>query len=138
MDHSGPLAEQIAALDIGAPAFVFSTNYSESYVPQIAEFIEPQGRFGLIDDPSVLDVMPFKVKAVSTHWELMFTRSLFSTDDMARQGEILDIVAGLIDGGKIRSTATETFGTINADNLKRAHVLIESGKAKGKVVLEGF
>ncbi|MEP4036066.1 zinc-binding alcohol dehydrogenase family protein [Pseudophaeobacter sp.] len=138
VDHSKPLPEQIAALGIGAPAFVFSTNYSETYVPQIAEFIAPQGRFGLIDDPKGFHIMPFKGKAVSIHWELMFTRSLFTTEDIARQGDILDTVAGLIDAGKIRSTATESFGTINAANLKRAHALIESGKAKGKITLEGF
>jgi zinc-binding alcohol dehydrogenase family protein len=138
VDHSRALPEQIAALNIGAPAFVFSTNHSDTYVPQIAELIAPQGRFGLIDDPQGFDVMPFKAKAVSIHWELMFTRSLFSTDDIARQGEILDTVAGLIDAGKIRSTATESFGAINAENLKRAHALIESGRARGKITLEGF
>ncbi|OBY25148.1 zinc-binding alcohol dehydrogenase family protein [Leisingera sp. JC1] len=138
VDHSKPLPEQIAALGIGAPAFVFSTNYSETYVPQIAEFIAPQGRFGLIDDPKGFDIMPFKGKAVSIHWELMFTRSLFTTEDIARQADILDTVAGLIDAGKIRSTATESFGTINAANLMRAHALIERGKAKGKITLEGF
>src|SRR5690554_297253 len=138
VDHSKPLAGQIAALNIGAPAFVFSTSHSETYVPQIAEFIAPQGRFGLIDDPKGLDIMPLKVKAVSIHWELMFTRPLFTTEDIARQGEILNTVADLIDAGKIRSTATENFGKINAENLKRAHALIESGKAKGKIVLEGF
>lgn len=138
VDHSKPLPEQIAALGIGAPAFVFSTNHSESYVTQIAEFIAPQGRFGLIDDPENFDIMPFKGKAVSIHWELMFTRSLFTTEDIARQGDILDTIAGLIDAGKIRSTATKSFGAINAENLKRAHALIESGKAKGKIVLEGF
>ncbi|EJT84347.1 alginate lyase [Pseudomonas putida S11] len=31
-----------------------------------------------------------------------------------------------------------TSAAINASNLKRAHALIESGKAKGKIVLEGF
>ncbi|SNT72623.1 zinc-binding alcohol dehydrogenase family protein [Paracoccus seriniphilus] len=138
VDHSKPLPDQIAALNIGAPAFVFSTNHSETYVTQIAEFIAPQGRFGLIDDPEHFDIMPFKGKAVSIHWELMFTRSLFTTEDIARQGEILDTVAGLIDAGKVRSTATESFGTINAGNLKRAHALIESGRARGKIVLEGF
>jgi len=68
----------------------------------------------------------------------MFTRPLFTTEDIARQGEILNTVADLIDAGKIRSTATENFGKINAENLKRAHALLESGKAKGKIVLEGF
>ncbi|WP_118137664.1 zinc-binding alcohol dehydrogenase family protein [Oceanicella sp. SM1341] len=138
IDHAKPLAEQIAALGIGAPGFVFSTNHSDTYVPQIAEFIAPQGRVGLIDDPETFDIMPFKRKAASIHWELMFTRSLFTTADIAQQGEILDTVADMIDTGKVKSTATETFGTINAENLKRAHALIESGKAKGKIVLEGF
>lgn len=138
VDHSKPLPEQIAALNIGAPAFVFSTNHSDTYVGQIAEFIAPQGRFGLIDDPVGFDIMPFKGKAVSIHWELMFTRSLFTTTDISRQGEILDTVAGLIDTAKVRSTVTETFGTINAENLKRVHALIESGKVRGKIVLEGF
>jgi hypothetical protein len=32
----------------------------------------------------------------------------------------------------------ENFGPINAANLRRAHALIESGRARGKIVLEGF
>ncbi len=138
VDHSKPLSPQIEALGIGAPAFVFSTNYSETYVEQISELIAPQGRFGLIDDPPEFNIMPLKRKSVSLHWELMFTRSLFQTADMARQGEILDEVASLLDAGEIRSTTTETFGTISAENLTKAHTLLETGKAKGKVVLEGF
>ena len=138
VDHGQPLPAQIEALGIGAPGFVFSTTHTDQYVDQIAELIAPQGRFGLIDDPAVMDVMPFKTKAVSTHWELMFTRPLFGTADIGRQGEILNEVAGLLDAGKIRSTATETLGTINAANLKCAHAILESGKARGKLVLEGF
>ena len=119
VDHTKPLAAQVAAIGIGAPGFVFSTTHTGSYVGEIAELIAPQGRFGLIDDPEALDVMPFKTKCISTHWELMFTRSLFQTADMARQGEILNEVAGLVDAGRVRSTATETLGVINAANLKR-------------------
>ncbi|MGF1475291.1 MAG: zinc-binding alcohol dehydrogenase family protein [Geminicoccaceae bacterium] len=138
VDHSQPLPAQIDALGIGAPGFVFSTNHTEQYVGPIAELIAPQGRFGLIDDPDTLDILPFKTKAVSTHWELMFTRPLFETPDIARQGEILNQASELLDAGKIRSTATETLGTICAENLKRAHAILESGKARGKLVLEGF
>ncbi len=138
IDHSKPLPPQIEALGIGAPGFVFSTTHTGSYLGQIAELIAPQGRFGLIDDPDTLDVMPFKAKSISTHWELMFTRSLFQTADIARQGQILNEVSGLLDAGKVKSTATETLGTINAANLKRAHAILESGKARGKLVLEGF
>ena len=138
IDHREALPPQIEALGIGAPGFVFSTTHTGQYVAQIAELVAPQGRFGLIDDPDALDVMPFKLKSVSAHWELMFTRPLFRTSDMARQGEILDEVAALVDAGRIRSTATESMGLVSADNLKRAHALLESGKARGKIVLEGF
>lgn len=138
IDHSKPLAEQVAALGIGAPAFVFSTTETHRHLKEVMELIAPQGRFGLIDDPDSLDVLGFKRKAVSIHWELMFTRSIFETADIAEQGRLLNEVSRLIDEGKIRTTVTETISPINAANLKKAHAAIESGKTKGKLVLEGF
>ncbi len=138
IDHRKPLTEQIEALAIGTPEFVFSTNHSENYSVQASEFMAPQGRFGLIDDPTAFDIMPFKQKSISVHWEFMYTRSLFETKDMAAQGEVLAKVADLIDADMIQSTATESLGTINAANLTKAHTFLESGKAKGKLILEGF
>lgn len=138
IDHSRPLAPQIAELNIGAPAFVFSTTHTEQHASDIAELIAPQGRFGFIDDPKALDVMRFKRKAVSIHHELMFTRSLYGTPDMDEQGKILNSLAVLVDDGKIRTTLTEKLSPINAANLKTVHALIESGAARGKIVLEGF
>ncbi len=138
VDHSKPLADQVGALGIGAPGFVFSTTNTDKHVAEIVKLIAPQGRFGLIDDPATLDVVPFKRKSVSLHWELMFTRSTFQTADMGAQGVLLNEVARLVDAGTLRTTLGENFGTINAANLKRAHALIESGRAQGKVVLEGF
>ncbi|WJH41505.1 zinc-binding alcohol dehydrogenase family protein [Aliirhizobium terrae] len=138
IDHSKPIAEQVAALGIGAPAFVFSTTETHRHLKEIIELIAPQGRFGLIDDPDSLDVVGFKRKAASIHWELMFTRSIFETADIAEQGKLLNEVARLVDKGDIRTTITETLSPINAENLKKAHAAIESGRTKGKVVLEGF
>jgi NADPH:quinone reductase len=138
IDHGKPLPAQIAALGRGAPGFVFSTTSTDKHLASIAELIAPQGRFGLIDDPPSLDAVPFKRKSVSIHWELMFTRSLFQTPDIAAQGALLNEVSRLVDAGTLRTTLGEVYGRINAANLKRAHALIESGKAKGKIVLEGF
>lgn len=138
LDHSQPLAAQVAALGLGAPAFVFSTTHTDQHIPEIAELIAPQGRFALIDDPKGFDVMLFKRKAVSIHHELMFTRALYQTPDMGEQGRILNEIARLVDDGRIRTTLTDTLSPINADNLKKAHALIESGTARGKIVLEGF
>lgn len=138
VDHSRPLAQQVADLGIGAPAFVFSTTNTDQHLAEIVELIAPQGRFALIDDPAALDINPFKRKSVSVHWELMFTRSMFETPDIAEQGRLLGEVSRLVDEGTIRTTLAENFGPINAQNLKRAHALIESGRARGKITLEGF
>lgn len=138
VDHGKPLAQQVEALGIGAPAFVFSTTQTLKHLAEIVTLIAPQGRFGLIDDPDVLDIMPFKRKSVSVHWELMFTRPIYETADIGEQGKLLNDVAQLIDAGKIKTTLTEVLSPINAANLKKAHSVLESGKAKGKIVLEGW
>ncbi|WBH16515.1 zinc-binding alcohol dehydrogenase family protein [Sphingomonas radiodurans] len=138
ISHREPMAPQIEALGIGKPGHVFSTSHTDDHLADILQLIAPQGKLCLIDDPKTLDVMPLKTKAISLHWELMFTRSLFKTADMGEQGRLLAEVAQLIDAGQVRSTLTETLGMINADNLKKAHALIESGKARGKVVLAGW
>jgi NADPH:quinone reductase len=138
LDHRKPLAEEIRKYGLAAPGFVFGTTESSDHLSQIAELIAPQGRFAIIDDPAVLDINPFKRKSVSVHWEFMFTRSMHQTADTAEQGKLLNEVARLVDEGKIKPTLGENFGHINAENLKRAHSLIETGRAKGKIVLAGF
>jgi NADPH2:quinone reductase len=138
VDHRKPLAAEVAALGVGAPGFVFSTTKTDVHLKEIAALIAPQGRFALIDDPEALDVMPFKRRSVSTHWEFMFTRSMFETADMAEQGALLNEVSRLVDAGQLRTTLGETYGVIDAENLKRAHRMLESGRAVGKIVLAGF
>ena len=138
INHHLPLAEQFAQLGLAQPAYVFSTNATDTYIQQIAELIAPQGKFGLIDDPASLDILPLKRKSISTYWELMFTRAMFETEDMAQQGEILRQLATLVDDGKVQTTLDAVLGPINVENLTQAHQLIESGKAKGKIVLSGF
>ena len=138
VDHSRPLAGEVAALGLGAPAFVFSTTNTQSHIAEIEALIAPQGRFGLIDGLAGFDVQPLLRKSVSIHGEWMYTRPVFKTADMAAQGVLLDEVARLVDAGTLRTTLGETYGAINAENLRRAHALIESGRARGKIVLEGF
>jgi len=138
IDHSRPIAEELRRIGYASVDYIVSLTQTDAHFAQIVEAISPQGRFGLIDDPASLDVTQLKRKSVSLHWELMFTRALFGTDDMIAQHRLLEEVAQLVDAGLIRTTLAEHFGTINAANLKRAHALIESGKARGKVVLEGW
>ena len=49
-----------------------------------------------------------------------------------------DLKTRLIDAGKIRTTLDTVLGPITATNLREAHRIIESNRARGKIVLEGF
>lgn len=138
IDHSQPIAQELKRIGIAQVDFIVSLTQTDQHFAGIAEVIAPQGKFGLIDDPKDLNVTLLKRKSISLHWESMFTRSLFGTDDMAAQGRLLSRLAELVDAGRLRTTVGEHFGTINAANLKRAHALLESGQARGKIVLEGF
>ncbi|WP_128926331.1 zinc-binding alcohol dehydrogenase family protein [Bradyrhizobium guangxiense] len=138
VDHGKPMKEQIEKLKLPPVALVASLTFTDQHYKAIAEFMAPQGKFGLIDDPPEFAMSTFKGKAISVHWESMFTRSSFQTPDMIAQHHLLNDVADLIDKGVLRTTLDQTFGTINAANLKRAHALLESGKSRGKIVLEGW
>ncbi|SFM13955.1 zinc-binding alcohol dehydrogenase family protein [Rugamonas rubra] len=138
IDHSRPLDEEMQRLDLPQPDYVISLNQTEQHWPAIVKLVAPQGKIALIDDPLALNVMPLKPKSVSLHWESMFTRSMFETADMQKQHDLLNDLAQLVDSGVIKTTLAERLGTINAANLKRAHALLEGGRMKGKIVLEGF
>lgn len=138
VDHSKPMAEQIKALNIGEVTHVASLNNTHQYIESFVEVMKPKGKLALIDDPETLDVAKLKQKSLSLHWEFMFTRSMFETDDMAEQSRLLTQVASLIDDGKIKTTVGKHLGKINAANLIEAHKILEEGRAIGKLVLEGF
>jgi NADPH:quinone reductase len=138
IDHAKPMAAQLEAIGHRFVDYVFGVNATDKHYDTIVEIIAPQGKFGLIDDPGMFDANKLKGKSASLHWESMFTRSSFQTADMEAQHRLLNEVAQLVDGKTIRTTLNEKLGKIDAANLKRAHALIESGKARGKLVLEGF
>jgi zinc-binding alcohol dehydrogenase family protein len=138
IDHGKPFAPQLAALGVTTIDHVAGLTHTADYYEQIVEILKPQGQFGIIDDPATLDAMKLKRKAISLHWESMFTRSMFETPDMIRQHELLNRVADLIDDGTLRTTLGENIGNITAANLRKAYKLVASHKARGKLVLSGW
>ncbi|MET0423502.1 MAG: zinc-binding dehydrogenase [Actinoplanes sp.] len=76
-----------------------------------------------------------KAKSTTWHWELMFTRPMYSPDDDS-QGRLLDEVSRLVDAGEIRSTLTTRLGPLNAAVLTEAHRLVGTGSGIGKVVVQ--
>ncbi len=138
INHNEPLKPQLDQLDIPAIENVISLNGTEKHFPFITELIAPQGSIALSDDPNNLDARLLKQKCLSLHWEWMFTRSYFQTTDMIEQHHILEQIGEIVEQNKIRSTANKNFGKITAENLRKAHELIESHQSVGKIVLEGF
>ena len=142
VNHREPLLPQIEQLvsegSIAPITHVASLNATDQYFDDYVAALRPFGRIAMIDDPASLDVMKIKPKSLSLHIEFMFARSMHNADDMKVQHDLLETVASLVDQGHIRTTAGKNLGIINADNLRVAHSELESGKAVGKIVLEGF
>ncbi|MTJ80272.1 MAG: zinc-binding alcohol dehydrogenase family protein [Telmatospirillum sp.] len=138
IDHRRPLDRELAAIGYPEVGLVASLSGTAGHLPAIVSALAPQGKLALIDDPEVLDIAPMKRKSLSVHWEFMYTRPLFQTADMDRQGRLLSEVADLVDAGVLRTTLREELGPVTAANLRQAHGLIESGRSIGKIVLAGF
>ena len=137
VNHRNPLNEEMRDLGI-APRYVASLNHTEAHFGAIVELIKPRGHIALIDDPPSLDISAIKFKALTFSWEFMFARSMFKTEDVDVQHELLNRVAHLIDEGRLISTVNTHQGRMSAANLRSALELQESGAAIGKTVLDGF
>ncbi|OAN66574.1 zinc-binding alcohol dehydrogenase family protein [Sphingomonas sp. TDK1] len=138
IDHRKPLDEELARIGHAEVGYVASLTGSDQYLPLFPKIVAPMGRIALIDDPKSFDIMPLKRKSITVSQEFMFTRSMFRTPDMIEQHRLLNEVAQLVDAGVLRTTLQERMAGINAANLVQAHRLLESGRAIGKTVLEGF
>ena len=109
----------------------------EAYWETIAEIIKPQGHIVSITGSSKpLNLVKLKIKSASLSWEYMYTRSMFTTDDMERQHYILNEIADLLDNGTLKTTLTTTLQGFTVENLKKAHQMQESGKTIGKTVIQ--
>jgi zinc-binding alcohol dehydrogenase family protein len=138
ISHHHPLSDGLQEIGISHVHYVAGLTASDQHLRTIVDILTPQGALAIIDNPKTFDIAPFKQKSLSVHWEFMFTRSLYGTPDMDAQHRLLNEVADLVDAGVLRTTANADVGPITAENLRRAHAIVESGKSIGKVVLAGF
>ncbi|AYF99408.1 zinc-binding alcohol dehydrogenase family protein [Protaetiibacter intestinalis] len=128
------LAASVSQLAPEGVDWVFSS-HTRGNEAAYAEILKPFGAVVAVDGADGLDLAPFKSKSVAFHWEYMFTRARYQTSDMGRQGEILAEVARLVDSGSVRSTMRTNLRGFSAENLRKAHRMIESGRTIGKVTV---
>ncbi|MGI9401915.1 MAG: zinc-binding alcohol dehydrogenase family protein [Rhizobiaceae bacterium] len=124
----------------GGRQFVeYITQYADTsqHWDAMCELIAPQGRIGtIVETSNKLDISALQGKSAALMWELMFTRSIFGTNDLNEQGAILTRMARLVDDGIIATTETKTLNGLSAETLKSAHKTIESGSTIGKIVVQ--
>ena len=139
INHYLDIPEQMSKLGIDGYDFILCLNDTDAYWQTMATVIAPQGKIcSVVETAADVDLGTLKSKSATFVWEFMFTRSMYETDDMIEQHNLLDRVAGLVDTGKVRTTANKVLQPINAKNLKVAHAKIESRRTIGKIVVQGW
>ncbi|MEB2278088.1 zinc-binding alcohol dehydrogenase family protein [Bacillus sp. ILBB4] len=139
INHRQEFTPQLQKIGFNGVHYIFCLNDTDGHWNSMAEAILPQGKIcSIVENSENLDLNLLKSKSVTFVWEFMYTRSMYQTEDMIKQHELLNQTSKLFDEGILRSTLTETVSPLNANNLRQVHAKVESGKMIGKIVLEGF
>jgi zinc-binding alcohol dehydrogenase family protein len=135
IDHHD-LVGQFKDNNLDAPDFILCMSNPDEYFETMAELIAPQGSICLLVNAGKdYNINLLKAKSITLVWEMMFTRSMFTTKDLIKQHELLNEVAGLVDCGKVVTTATHQLSPINLENIIEAHGIIEKREMIGKLVI---
>ena len=141
INHHRPFSEELKSIGINEVDFILCYNSIEQHIQNMVDVIKPQGKICTIvstKNNQPINMNLFQTKSVTFCWELMFTRPMFNTPDVKSQHTLLNKVAQLLEEGVLRTTLTEQYGVLTADNLRRAHARIETGTMIGKAVLSGI
>lgn len=116
--------------------YIFCLNDTDGHWETMAKLIAPQGHIcTIVENEKPLEMNELKLKSAALHFEFMYTRSMYNTPDIARQGEILEATAKLLDAGKITTTLNKTLQGLSVETLTEAHQLVLEGHMRGKVVM---
>lgn len=139
INHYEQFMPQLKEQNLSEVNYILCSNSTDKHWENMAEAIKPQGAIcGIAALENQIDLSLLGFKSASFAWEMMFTRSMFQTEDMIEQHHALNKMSAMIDAGQIKTTINTVMTPINVENLKKAHAMMESGKTIGKIVLETF
>ncbi len=136
IDHSEPYSDQLEELGIKTVDTVFIAAKADENIREVGRIIKPQGH--------VCSLLPlqnplpgsFFGKSVTFSFELIYTRSVYSTDDWIKQHEYLTELKNQIEQGFIKSNLETLYSEMNEDTLQQAYKQLKTGHTVGKIVLE--
>jgi zinc-binding alcohol dehydrogenase family protein len=136
IDHTKPYQKQLDQLGIKTIDAVFLAAKSDENIKEAAKVVKPQGRICSLLPLSEPLPNPFFAKSLTMSFELIYTRSVYQTDDWIKQHEYLTELKNQVEQGFITSTMSKHFDRMNEDTLKEAYTLLQSEHTVGKIVLE--
>lgn len=137
INHKQPLNAQLQELGYDQVDYILCLADTNEHWDAMAESIKAQGTIcSIVENKEPIDMTKIRAKSVTFCWEVMFTRSMFRTEDQSEQHRMLTKMAMMFDEGELKHTMTNTLSPINASTLKEAHRILEEGRMIGKLVIE--
>jgi len=138
INHHEPIEPQLKAI-LGEPIrggyldYVFVTQAPDTYIPLGISLLRSRGRIvTILGTSKPIDIAPLFRKSGGVSFEYMNTDLAFN-DNFEKQGVVLNRVSQLLDSGVLKSGLHTVFDW--SETIK-AHKIVESNKAIGKVVLQ--
>ncbi|MCC5895681.1 MAG: zinc-binding alcohol dehydrogenase family protein [Alkalibacterium sp.] len=136
IDHSEPYKKQLEEKGLNKIDAVFLAARSDDNILEASKVVKPQGHICSLLPISDPLPMPFFTKSLTISFELMYTRSVYQTDDWIKQHEYLTELKNQVEQGFVQSTLSKRFDKLNEDTLTEAYTLLQSEHTIGKIVLE--
>jgi len=139
VNHRHDLVNEVRKAGYHEVDYILGLNDLDGHWNEMCELIKPAGHIASItENHRPIDLKRLTKKRGTFSWEWMYSKSFYHTTDMITQHEILNVIAQLLDSGKLSSTLTTTLTPLNAKNLRQAHQMIESHHMIGKVVVKDW
>ena len=136
VNHHENLVPQVHELGFKFVDYILILNAVVEHMPAVNELIAPQGSIANIVEPGqAINLDQLAHKSARFNFEWMFTKVVSNTSDLQSQHDILNKVSEWLDNDVLKSTMTQNLGPITAENVKKAHELIEENHTIGKIIL---
>ncbi|MCC5895579.1 MAG: zinc-binding alcohol dehydrogenase family protein [Alkalibacterium sp.] len=136
IDHTKPFKDQLKEHGLTTIDAVFLAARSDDNIKEAARVVKPQGQLCTL--LPITKPLPgaFFGKSLTLSYELMYTRSVYGTDDWIKQHEYLTELKNQVEQGFITSTLSTVFEEMNTETLTEAYRQLQTEHTVGKIVLK--
>ncbi|MFC6465347.1 zinc-binding alcohol dehydrogenase family protein [Marinilactibacillus sp. GCM10026970] len=136
IDHKKPYEPQLKEFGINSVDYIFLAANADYNIKEVSKIVSARGHVCSILPLSEALPMSFFSKSVSFNYELMYTRSVYKTEDWIQQHNYLDELRKEVEAGNIHSTINHRYEEITEQTLSEAYDQLMTGHTNGKIVLE--